>query len=143
MNRMSKLRNSYNGQLAAYFAIAIIGWAGYLVVFQNYFPNTYDPSESRNALWTWLIGASAFFVLFEITLFRILATPPSWRSSMAIAGIAPALLLDTFATTFFSDWFPQSSPHEALAYSATVLGGSSAMFLVALLMSNQVHHEIS
>jgi len=135
VNRMLRLRNSYKSQLAVYFAIAIIGWVGYLVVFQNYFPNSYDPSESRNVLWAWLTGASAFFVLFEIALFRILATPPSWRSSMAIAGIAPALLLDTFATTFFSDWFPASAPHEAVAYSATVLGGSSAMFLVALLMS--------
>jgi hypothetical protein len=58
---------------------------------------------------------------------------------MAIAGIAPALILDCFATTFYSDWFDSSGPHEATAYSATVIGGAGIMLLVALWLGHE--HE--
>lgn len=130
-----KIPSTYRGQLTVFIALAISGWIGYLLVFQHLFPNDYDPTESRYVFWAWLLAATAVFVSVEVGAFRLLSTPPSWRSSMAIAGIAPALVLDSLATTFFSSWFASSGPHEATAYSATILGGAGVLLLVALCLS--------
>jgi nitric oxide reductase large subunit len=128
---------SYSRQIAIFIGLAIGGWIGYLVVFQHFFPNDYDPSDSRGVFWTWLISATVLFVVVMLGSFRILSTPPRWRPAMAIAGIAPALVLDCLATTFYLDWFSSSGPHEATAYSATVLGGAGTMLLVALWLGNE------
>lgn len=129
-----KALRSYRGQLAVFIALAVGGWIGYLLVFQHFFPNDYDPTESRSVLWAWMVAATALFVLVELAAFRLLSTPPSWRPSMAIAGIAPALVLDSLATTFLDSWFASSGPHEAAAYSATILGGAGVLLLVALCL---------
>lgn len=131
---MKSLR-TYRGHLAVFIALALGGWIGYLLVFQHFFPNDYDPTESRSVFWAWLLAATALFVLVELAAFRLLSTPPSWRPSMAFAGIAPALVLDSLATTFFDSWFASSGPHEATAYSATILGGAGVLLLVALCLS--------
>lgn len=130
-----KALRSYRGQLAAFITLAVGGWISYLLVFQHFFPDDYDPTESRSALWAWIVAATALFVLVELAAFRLLSTPPSWRPSMAIAGIAPALVLDSLATTFFSSWFASSGPHEATAYAATILGGAGVLLLIALCLS--------
>ena len=127
--------STYRGQLAVFITLAVGGWIGYLLVFQHFFPDDYDPAESRSVFWAWLLAATALFVTVEVGAFRLLSTPPSWRSSMAIAGIAPALVLDSLATTFFSQWFTSSGPHEATAYSATILGGAGVLLLIALCLS--------
>lgn len=129
-----KTFRTYRGQLAAFITLAVGGWIGYLLVFQHFFPDDYDPTESRSVFWAWLLAATALFVSVEVGAFRLLSTPPSWRPSMAIAGIAPALVLDSLATTFFSSWFDSSGPHEAAAYSATILGGAGILLLVALCL---------
>ena len=129
-----KFSSTYRGQLAIFITLAVGGWIGYLLVFQHFFPNDYNPTESRSVFWAWLLAATALFVSVEVGAFRLLSTPRSWRPSMAIAGIAPALVLDSLATTFFSSWFASSGPHEATAYSATILGGAGVLLLVALCL---------
>ena len=129
-----KTLRTYRGQLAAFITLAVGGWIGYLLVFQHFFPDNYDPTESRSVFWAWLLAATALFVAVEVGAFRLLSTPRSWRPSMALAGIAPALVLDSLATTYFSSWFGSSGPHEATAYSATILGGAGALLLVALCL---------
>ena len=132
-----KARPNYTQQLAIFIGLAIGGWVTYLLVFQHFFPNDYDPVDSRGVLWAWLIGATLLFLVVMIGSFRLLATPPRWRPTMAIAGIAPALVLDCLATTFYSDWFDSSGPHEATAYSATILGGAGVMLLGALVLGHE------
>ena len=132
-----KAPRTYRGQLAVFIALAVGGWIGYLLVFQHFFPNDYDPTESRSIFWVWLVVATALFVAVQLGAFRLLSTPPSWRPSMAIAGIAPALVLDSLATTFFSSWFTMSSPHEATAYSATILGGAGVILILALWLGQE------
>lgn len=127
-----KTSTTFAQQLAIFLGLAIGGWISYLLVFQHFFPNDYNPDESRVVFWVWLVSATLLFVAIELAAFRLLLTPPSWRPSMAIAGIAPALVLDAFATAFFFSWFSSSGPHEATAYSATVLGGAGAMLIIAL-----------
>ena len=129
-----KTLRTYSGQLAAFITLAVGGWIGYLLVFQHFFPNDYEPTDSRSVFWAWLLAATGLFVSVEVGAFRLLSTPRSWRPSMAIAGIAPALVLDSLATTFFSSWFASSGPHEATAYSATILGGAGVLLLVALCL---------
>jgi hypothetical protein len=132
-----KIASTYRGQLSVFVALAVGGWIGYLLVFQHFFPNDYDPTESRSVFWTWMVAATALFVLVELTAFRFLSTPPSWRPSMAIAGIAPALVLDSFATTYFQSWFASSGPHEATAYSATILGGAGVILILGLWLGRE------
>ena len=129
--------SSYRGQLAAFIALAVGGWIGYLLVFQHFFPNDYDPTESRSVYWAWIVAATALFVSVELAAFRVLSTPPSWRPTMAIAGIAPALVLDSLATTYFSSWFASSGPHEAIAYSSTILGGAGVMLILAVWLGRE------
>lgn len=114
--------------------MAVGGWIGFLLVFQHFFPNDYDPSDSRAVFWTWLTGGTVFFLAFEVGAFHFLRTPPSWRSAMAIAGIAPALILDSIATTYYVSWFDTSGQYESAAYSATILGGAGVMLLGALVL---------
>lgn len=129
-----KTSATYGQQLAIFIGLAVGGWISYLLIFQHYFPNNYEPAESRAVFWAWLLAATALFVSVEVGAFRLLSTPRSWRPSMAIAGIAPALVLDSLATTFFSSWFASAAPHEATAYSATILGGAGVLLLVALCL---------
>lgn len=133
---------TYHGQLAAFVALAFGGWIGYLLVFQHYFPNDYDPSESRSVFWAWMVAATVLFVLVELAAFRLLSTPPSWRPSMAIAGIAPALVLDSLATTYYSNWFASSGPHEATAYSATILGGAGVILILGLWLGRETDRSL-
>lgn len=128
-----KTPSTYRGQIATYLAISVSGWIGYLLAFGYWFPSDYNPDESRSAMWGWLIGGTFLFIVVLVATLSILRTPREWRSDMAIAGIAPALLLDSLATTFFTTWFSSSSSHVPTAYSTTVLGGAGAMLLVALL----------
>ena len=132
-----KISATYRQQLAIFIGLAVGGWIAYLLIFQHFFPNNYEPTESLGVFWLWLTVATTLLVLVEIGAFRILSTPPSWRPSMAVAGIAPALVLDCLATTFFSDWFSSSGAHESTAYSATVLGGAGVMLLVALYLGKE------
>ncbi|MFM8848244.1 MAG: hypothetical protein ACKOHN_09395 [Actinomycetota bacterium] len=132
-----KISSTYRGQLTVFFTLAVGGWIGYLLVFQHFFPNDYDPTESRSVFWAWMVAATALFVLVELAAFRLLSTPPSWRPSMAIAGIAPALVLDSLATTFFRSWFASSGPHEATAYSATILGGAGVILILGLWLGRE------
>ena len=125
---------TFRGQLITFIGIAIVGWVAYLLIFQQFFPNTYNPNDSRSILWVWLTVGTFLTCLTVIAAFRLCATPPPWQSSMAIAGIAPALILDSFATTFFSEWFDSAGPHQATAYSATVLAGAGSAFLLALIL---------
>ncbi len=134
-----KARPNYTQQLAIFIGLAIGGWVAYLLVFQHFFPNDYDPSESRGVFWAWLIGATLLFLAVMIGSFRLLATPPRLRPTMAIAGIAPALVLDCLATIFYSEWFASSGPHEPTAYSATILGGAGIMLLSALVLGYERH----
>jgi len=137
-----KISPTYRGQLAAFVALAFGGWIGYPLVFQHYFPNDYDPSESRSVFWAWMVVATVLFVLVELAAFRLLSTPPSWRPSMAIAGIAPALVLDSLATTFYSSWFASSGPHEATAYSATILGGAGVILILGLWFGQETDRSL-
>jgi nitric oxide reductase large subunit len=134
-----KARPNYTQQVAIFIGLAIGGWVAYLLVFQHFFPNDYDPSDSRGVLWAWLIGATLLFLIVMIGSFRLLSTPRQWRPTMAIAGIAPALVLDCLATTFYSEWFSSSGPNEPAAYSATILGGAGIMLLGALLLGYERH----
>lgn len=132
-----KTLRTYRGQLAAFITLAVGGWIGYLLVFQHFFPDNYDPTDSRSVFWAWLLAATALFVAVEVGAFRLLSTPRSWRPSMAIAGIAPALVLDSLATTYFSSWFASSGPHEAIAYSSTILGGTGVMLILAVWLGRE------
>ena len=137
-----KTLRTYRGQLAVFIALAVGGWIGYLLVFQHFFPNDYDPTESRSVFWVWLVVATALFVSVELGAFRLLSTPRSWRPSMAIAGIAPALVLDSLATTFFDNWFASSGRHEATAYSATILGGAGVILILALWLGREADRSL-
>ena len=137
-----KFSSTYRGQLAVFVALAVGGWIGLLLVFQHFFPNDYDPTESRSVFWAWMVAATALFVLVELAAFRLLSTPPSWRPSMAIAGIAPALVLDSLATTFYSSWFASSGPHEATAYSATILGGAGVILILGLWFGQETDRSL-
>jgi nitric oxide reductase large subunit len=127
-----KVQLNYRQQLTTFVVIAVGTWIAYLLVFQYFFPNDYDPINSRGVFWAWLIGTTLLLLVVMVALFRLLSTPPRWRPTMAIAGIAPALVLDCIATTFYSDWFASSGPYEPTAYSATILGGAGVMLLFAV-----------
>lgn len=128
-----KVPSTHRGQIVSYMFISVGGWIVYLLMFGLLFPTNYNPDKSRTALWLWLVGGAGLFVVVLIATLSFMRTPRQWRSDMAIAGIAPAIILDSIATTFFTTWFPSSSPHIPTAYSTTVLGGAGAMLLAALL----------
>jgi hypothetical protein len=118
-------------QMTQLVALAIGGWAVFLWTFQRFFPDDYDPADGRGVFFAWLIGGAVAFVGIQYACFAMLKTPKHWWSAGSIALLAPALCLDSMATTFFHDWFG-AGPFENTAYSATVLGGVGVMQLVAL-----------
>lgn len=124
----------YARQMSAFVTIAVGGWIGFLLAFQHYFPDDYDPTSSRSVLWAWMIGGTIAFVGILFGTFALFRTPREWWSSGAIAGIAPAMILDAIATTFYGDWFSSAGPHESSAYSATILLGAGTMLLMAFAL---------
>ena len=124
----------YKRQMSVFVALAVGGWIGYLLVFRHFFPNDYDPAASRGVFWAWAVGGTLVFVGILLGTFRIFRTPAAWKPSGAIAGVAPAMILDSLATAFYRDWFSSAGVHEASAYSATILMGAGSMLLVAFAL---------
>ena len=127
-------RRNFVRQITALVVLAVVGWAAFLWVFQYFFPDDYDPADGRGVFFAWLIGAAIAFVAIQHACFAVLRTPRAWWSAGSIALLAPALCLDSMATTFFHDLF-DAGPFEDTAYAATVLGGVGVMQLVALFGS--------
>jgi hypothetical protein len=88
-------------------------------------------------MWAWLAVGTPIVAATFLGTFRLLKTPPEWRSSAAIALSAPAFCLDAVATTFFHDWFPTAGASDNAAYAALILGTVGIALLLSLVDSGR------
>ena len=128
-------RLTYLQHIVFMMVIAVVGWAVFLFLFQLLFTSNYDPQDSRTVWWVWFVVGTVVTVVTMFVCFRLLQTPPQWRSSAAIALLAPAMLLDAIVTTYYGDWFGSAGPHEDAAYGALILGAAAIVLLVATLIN--------
>ena len=132
MTTLSRL--TYIQHIILMMVIAVVGWAVFLGLFLLIFTDDYEPSVSRTVWWVWLIVGTIVTVITMFMCFRVLQTPRQWRSSAAIALLAPAMILDAITTTYFNDWFDQGT-HDDTAYSALILGAAGICLLLAMFIN--------
>ncbi len=127
------MQGRYGRQLAAMAGVSVVAWAGFATTYRLLWPAGYDESDGLATVWSWLVLGGGAFVVASMRLLRVLRTPPEWRLGMTIALTAPALACDVLTTLFFHRWFPDGGPIDDRIYAALVIGGVSAILLVALL----------
>lgn len=125
---------NFKQQIYWMMLISLAGWAGFLLIFRNWWPGGTEPGNAMTVLWIWLIIGFAGSALTAVTVFKLFNTPPAWRVHAAVALTAPAMCLDVFGTIFFERWFPDPGSMDDRIYPAMILAGVAAILFTGLWM---------
>ena len=126
---------SYSHQLFLIMAISIVSWGAFIWFFRNFWPGSFEPGAPMGLFWIWFVIGTIGFTGFTYLVFYILSIPKNFQPSATIAFLAPAFVLDLFATMFFESWFLNAGSADDRVYPAMILGGSGLLLLMVLATS--------
>ncbi|MEM9776710.1 MAG: DUF5367 family protein [Chloroflexota bacterium] len=128
-------KRSYHQNLFVVMIISVVLWIAFIVFFSNFWPGSYEPGDPMGLFWAWFVIGTILFAGVTYLIFHLLNIPKSGQPAAVIAFLAPAFVLDLFATMFFETWFLNAGSADDRVYPAMILGGSGFLLLMVLVTS--------
>ncbi|MEM8858803.1 MAG: DUF5367 family protein [Chloroflexota bacterium] len=125
----------YTPTIFSIMAISVLSWVLFILFFRNFWTGSHEPGSPMGLFWTWFSIGTLAFVGFTYLIFYIFKIPRNGQPAAVTAFLAPAFVLDLFATMYFEAWFINAGSADDRVYPAMILGGSGILLLITLFTS--------